>query len=104
MSTNAKQYYQNVASEMKPVRLEMPDVVKGFRELHQAAFKAGALSSREKELIALSIGRSALRELHLLTRKGVPCCGRNARTGSRSRRRGRAHAGRADLHLSAPRG
>ena len=56
MSTNAKQYYQNVASEMKPVRVEMPDVVKGFRELHQAAFKAGALSSREKELIALSIG------------------------------------------------
>lgn len=56
MSTNAKHYYQNVASAMKPVRTEMPEVVKGFRELHQAAFKAGALSAREKELIALSIG------------------------------------------------
>lgn len=56
MSTNAKQYYQSVASAMKPVRAEMPDVVKGFRELHQAALKAGALSVREKELMALSIG------------------------------------------------
>lgn len=58
MSTNAKRYYLNVASEMKPVRAEMPEIVKGFRELHQAAFKPGALSSREKELIALSIGLS----------------------------------------------
>jgi AhpD family alkylhydroperoxidase len=41
---------------MKPVRAEMPDIVKGFRELHQAALKPGALSTREKELIALSIG------------------------------------------------
>lgn len=56
MSTNAKNYYQNVASEMKPVRTEMPDLVKGFRELHQAALKPGALSTRDKELIALSIG------------------------------------------------
>lgn len=58
MSTNAKQYYQTVASAMKPVRTEMPEIVKGFRELHQAAFKPGVLSSREKELIALSIGLS----------------------------------------------
>lgn len=56
MSSNAKQYYQTVASAMRPVRAEMPDIVKGFRELHQAALKPGALSVREKELIALSIG------------------------------------------------
>ena len=56
MSTNAKQYYQNVASAMKPVRSEMPDLVKGFRELHQAALRPGALTVRDKELIALSIG------------------------------------------------
>ena len=56
MSTNAKQYYQNVASEMRPVRTGMPEIVKGFRELHQAAFKPGALSLLEKELIAMSIG------------------------------------------------
>ncbi len=56
MSTNAKYYYQNVASAMRPVRAEMPDVVKGFRELHQAALKPGALSLRDKELIAMSIG------------------------------------------------
>ena len=56
MLTNAKNYYQNVASAMKPVRTEMPDIVKGFRELHQAAIKPGSLSLREKELIAMSIG------------------------------------------------
>jgi AhpD family alkylhydroperoxidase len=56
VSTNAKHYYDNVASAMKPVRSEMPEIVKGFRELHQAALKPGALSVREKELIALSIG------------------------------------------------
>ena len=56
MFSNAKQYYQNVASEMKPVRTEMPDLVKGFRELHQAALKPGTLSLLEKELIAMSIG------------------------------------------------
>lgn len=54
--TNAKHFYQNVASAMKPVRSEMPELVKGFRELHQAALMPGALSHREKELIALSIG------------------------------------------------
>jgi AhpD family alkylhydroperoxidase len=56
MQTNANHYYQSVAAAMKPVRAEMPDVVKGFRELHQAALKPGALSVLEKELIAMSIG------------------------------------------------
>ncbi|MDE3104822.1 MAG: carboxymuconolactone decarboxylase family protein [Acidobacteriota bacterium] len=41
---------------MRPVRTEMADIVAGFRAMHQAAFKAGALSVAEKELIALSIG------------------------------------------------
>lgn len=56
MSTNAKAFYENNASAMKPVRNSMPDLVKGFGGLHQAAMKPGALTLLEKELIALAIG------------------------------------------------
>ncbi|CAN5410874.1 carboxymuconolactone decarboxylase family protein [soil metagenome] len=56
MSTHAKDYYQNSAAAMKPVRAAMPDLIKGFGGLHQAVMKAGALSVLEKELMALAIG------------------------------------------------
>jgi len=55
MSTNAKAFYEGNAAAMKPVRTAMPDLIKGFGGLHQAAMKAGALSAAEKELIALGI-------------------------------------------------
>lgn len=55
MSINAESYYQSNPSSMKMVRAAMPDVIKGFGALHQAAMKSGALTGREKELIALSI-------------------------------------------------
>lgn len=56
MSTGAKDYYENNSSAMKPVRASMPEMIKGFGALHQAAMKPGALSPLEKELIALGIG------------------------------------------------
>src|SRR4051812_44135329 len=56
MSSNARHYFEENATTMKPVRASMPDVVKGFGALHQAAMKPGALTSAEKELIALGIG------------------------------------------------
>lgn len=56
MATKAKEYYENNAAAMRPVRSAMPDLVKGFAALHQAAFKAGALPVAQKELIALAIG------------------------------------------------
>ena len=56
MPTNAQEYYQNNPQAMKAVRGAMPELVKGFGGLHQAAMKAGALSAAEKELIALGIG------------------------------------------------
>ena len=56
MPTNAESYYANNAAAMKPVRAAMPDLIKGFAGLHQAAMREGALSAREKELIALAIG------------------------------------------------
>lgn len=38
------------------LRRAVPEVYKGFGELHRAAFAAGALDTRTKELIALAIG------------------------------------------------
>jgi AhpD family alkylhydroperoxidase len=56
MSSNAKTYYENNAAAMKPVRTSMPDLIKGFAGLHQAAMKSGALTASEKELMAVAIG------------------------------------------------
>jgi AhpD family alkylhydroperoxidase len=56
MSSHAKDYYERNAEAMKPVRAAMPDLIKGFGALHQAAMKPGALTVIEKELIALAIG------------------------------------------------
>lgn len=49
-----------VLDELSPLhrnlRRAVPDVYRGFGELHQAAFTAGALDTKTKELIALAIG------------------------------------------------
>ena len=49
-----------VLDEMSPLHRELrravPEVYKGFASLHHAAFEAGALDVRTKELIALAIG------------------------------------------------
>jgi AhpD family alkylhydroperoxidase len=56
MSSNAKDYYENNAAAMRPVRASMAELIKGFGTLHQAAMKPGVLSVLEKELMALAIG------------------------------------------------
>lgn len=56
MASNARQYYENNPPAMAAVRSNMPELVKGFASLHQAAMKAGTLSVVEKELIAIAIG------------------------------------------------
>src|ERR1700690_3758515 len=58
MSSNAKNYYENNAAAMKPVRASMPELIKGFGALHQTAMKGGALTVLEKELMAMAIGLS----------------------------------------------
>ncbi|HWB54706.1 MAG TPA: carboxymuconolactone decarboxylase family protein [Tepidisphaeraceae bacterium] len=55
MPTNAEQYYEHNALAMKEVRASMPDLTKGFAVLHQASMNDGALTKREKELIAIGI-------------------------------------------------
>jgi len=56
MSTNAADYYQNNAAAMKAAREAVPDIMKAFGGMHQAAMKSGALDVVTKELIALGIG------------------------------------------------
>ena len=49
-----------VLDELSPLHRELrrsiPEVYKGFGELHKAAFTSGDLDTRTKELIALAIG------------------------------------------------
>lgn len=49
-----------VLRELSPLHRELrraiPDTYRGFGELHKAAFAAGALDAKTKELIALAIG------------------------------------------------
>jgi AhpD family alkylhydroperoxidase len=49
-----------VLDDLSPLHRELrravPEVYKGFAELHHAAFEEGALDTRTKELIALAIG------------------------------------------------
>lgn len=40
----------------RDLRHAIPDVMKGFADLHGAAMKSGALDTKTKELIALAIG------------------------------------------------
>lgn len=57
MTTHA--HGKAVLDELRPLHRELrhaiPDVYKGFGELHKAAFTAGALDAKTKELIALAI-------------------------------------------------
>lgn len=50
----------SVLDELSPLhralRRAIPDVYRGFKELHQASLAPGALDVRTKELIALAIG------------------------------------------------
>lgn len=52
-------YGKAVLTELSPLHRELrraiPDVYKGFHDLHHAAFAAGALDVKTKELIALAI-------------------------------------------------
>ena len=60
MPDHASTHGKTVLRELSPLHRELrraiPDVYAGFGELHQAAFAAGALDVRTKELIALAIG------------------------------------------------
>jgi len=56
--TYGKAVLDDLAPLGRELRRAIPDVYKGFGELHHAAFEAGALDTRTKELIAFAIGVS----------------------------------------------
>jgi AhpD family alkylhydroperoxidase len=47
-----------LAGPTRALRKAIPDVYRGYRELHDAALAAGALDAKTKELIALAIAVS----------------------------------------------
>lgn len=53
-------YGKGVLDELRPLHRDLrhaiPEVYKGFGEFHHAAFEAGALDAKTKELIAFAIG------------------------------------------------
>ena len=55
-STHGKAVLRELSPLHRELRRAVPDVYQGFGELHRAAFAAGALDTRTKELIALAIG------------------------------------------------
>jgi AhpD family alkylhydroperoxidase len=61
MSTAAsyKELTRTVSRNMATLRADIPDVMKGFGDLAQAATKGGALDKKTKELIALALGVAA---------------------------------------------
>ena len=50
---------RRVSGELKTLRGDMPDIMKGFSALAQAATRDGALDQKTKELIALALGVAA---------------------------------------------
>ena len=50
---------RRVSGELKTLRGDMPDIMKGFSALAQAATRDGALDRKTKELIALALGVAA---------------------------------------------
>ncbi|GAA1809818.1 carboxymuconolactone decarboxylase family protein [Luedemannella flava] len=60
MTEHTSTHGRTVLRELSPLHRELrraiPDVYRGFGELHHAAFAPGVLDTRTKELIALAIG------------------------------------------------
>ncbi len=56
--THGKAVLDDLAPLGRDLRKAIPDVYKGFRELHEAALAPGALDTKTKELMALAIAVS----------------------------------------------
>ncbi len=56
MSTNPSEFYESWPATMQAMKARAPEIGKSFGPFFQSLMKAGALSVKEKELIALGIG------------------------------------------------
>src|SRR6478609_9136460 len=50
---------RHISANLKKLRADIPDTMKGFAVLAQAATRDGALDTKTKELIALALGVAA---------------------------------------------
>ncbi len=55
-TSHGKSVLQALSPLHRELRRAIPDVYKGFGELHRASFADGALDTKTKELIALALG------------------------------------------------
>ncbi len=58
MSDNGQGFFEQFKHDVQRMRVEAPDIARGFGAFFQSLMKEGALSVREKELIALGIAMS----------------------------------------------
>jgi AhpD family alkylhydroperoxidase len=59
MTKNYREITRLVSGNLAKLRADIPDVMKGFGSLAQAATRDGALDKKTKELIALALGVAA---------------------------------------------
>lgn len=56
MDKNYPEITRQISANMRKLRNDIPDTMKGFAALAQAATQDGALNKKTKELIALALG------------------------------------------------
>jgi AhpD family alkylhydroperoxidase len=56
MASEVASFFQAWQADRQKMKEEVPDLARGFGTFYQGVMKEGALSVREKELIALAIG------------------------------------------------
>jgi len=56
MDKNYVEITRNISTNLKKLRGDIPDTMKGFAALAQAAARDGALDKKTKELMALALG------------------------------------------------
>jgi len=59
MDKNYPEITQHISANLRKLRSDIPDTMKGFAPLAQAATRDGALDKKTKELIALALGVAA---------------------------------------------
>lgn len=59
MSQDYKELTNKLNSQLVHIRKELPDSMAGFGQMSKAAHTDGALSNKQKELIAMAIGIAA---------------------------------------------
>jgi len=64
MENEVKEFFEKYRNDVAKMKEQTPDLVNGFGGLFSKVMKDGALSVREKELIALGIG---------VTQRCAPC-------------------------------